>query len=91
MGLIDALYSADFHQYESRIPVSFNSIVINNKDSTHMATEYPIAKDHWEISYLKGEFRITPFQGRLKEISRDDPGIKKPESHGIFSFLSVKS
>ena len=44
--------------------MSFNSIVINNEDSTRMATEYLIAKGHREIGYLKGNFRITPFRGR---------------------------
>lgn len=44
--------------------MSFNSVQINNEDSVRYATRYLIEKGHTEIGYLKGNFRITPFQTR---------------------------
>ncbi len=44
--------------------MAFNSILINNSDAARMATEYLIHKGHREIGYLRGDFRIRPFQAR---------------------------
>ncbi len=44
--------------------MAFNSILINNADAARMATDYLIHKGHREIGYLRGDFRIRPFQTR---------------------------
>lgn len=44
--------------------MDFNTVLINNTDAAQNATEYLIKKGHREIGYLKGSFRIKPFQSR---------------------------
>ena len=44
--------------------MTFNTILINNADASRMATDYLIHKGHKEIGYLRGDFRIRPFQSR---------------------------
>lgn len=44
--------------------MSFNGVLINNKDSAGKAVEYLIEKGHREIGYLRGDFRIKAFRSR---------------------------
>lgn len=43
----------------------FDAVLINNADSTRMATDYLIARGHKDIGYLYGNFRIKPFRSRV--------------------------
>lgn len=47
-----------------REDMSLNAVLINNADSSRMATEYLAAHGHTEIGYLQGNFRIKPFRSR---------------------------
>lgn len=44
--------------------MAFNTVLINNADASRMATDYLIHKGHKKIGYLRGDFRIRPFQAR---------------------------
>lgn len=44
--------------------MSFNSVQINNSDSARNATNYLIETGHTEIGYIRGDFRIVPFEQR---------------------------
>jgi len=65
----------DFHViYDSKIPVvlldnyfrnnDFDSVLINNTDSSFIATKFLINRGHKEIGYLKGSIRINNFYHR---------------------------
>lgn len=44
--------------------MSFNGVLIDNKDSAGKAVEYLIKMGHREIGYLRGDFRIKAFRSR---------------------------
>ncbi|HIW20738.1 MAG TPA: LacI family DNA-binding transcriptional regulator [Candidatus Dorea intestinavium] len=43
---------------------SFDSVLINNMNSSYLATKYLINKGHKKIGYLQGDFRIQAFKDR---------------------------
>ncbi|MGF7016514.1 DNA-binding LacI/PurR family transcriptional regulator [Lachnospiraceae bacterium PF1-21] len=57
-----------FDYYDSQM--QFDGVLINNEDSSKMATEYLLAKGHERIGYLRGEFRIQAFRGRAVGYAR---------------------